>query len=129
MRTVRLVGLRAAFALAGAVLCLASLLAYRHLWRVGELPLPWGLVLAVVATYLGVRAAALLDGTPAGATCCAVGWAAVLFYLFNGRSEGDYLLAADWLGYTMILAGLLAAGAGVLVSMGGPRTGRSTDRA
>lgn len=125
----RLVGIRVAFALAGALVCVASLVAYRHLWRVGEVPLPWGLLLAVVATYFGVRAAALLDGTAAGALWCAVGWVVVLFYLFNGRTEGDYLLAADWLGYAMILGGLLAAGAGVLVSMGGPRTGRGTETA
>lgn len=128
MSTARLVLSRVAYALAGAVLCVASLVAYRHLWTPYDVHVPWGLLLALVATYLGVRAAALLDGTTAGAGCCALGWAAVLLYLFGGRTEGDYLFAADWLGYAMLFGGLVAVGAGVLVSMTGrpPGPGRST---
>lgn len=121
MRTARLLILRAGYLVGGALLCLASLVAYRNAWRLSEVELPWGLVLALAATYLGVRACALLDRTPAGAMCCAVGWAGVLTYLYGGRAEGDYLIAADWRGYVMLIGGLVAAGAGVLVSMGGPQ--------
>lgn len=120
-----MVALRVAYALAGAVLCLAALIVHRHVWRVLGMELPWGLVLALVASFLAVRAAGLLDGTAAGAVCCAAGWTAVLLYLFGGRTEGDYLLAADGLGYGLILGGLIAVGAGVFLTLGGPRADRT----
>src|SRR5699024_12042330 len=70
-----------------------------------------------ISTYLVVYAAAMLDGGPTGAVCAAGGWVAMLVYLFGGRSEGDYLFASDWLGYTVLIGGLAAAGAGVVVAM------------
>ncbi|MGH3359777.1 MAG: DUF6113 family protein [Nocardioidaceae bacterium] len=120
MSIARSVALRAALAVVGAVLCVASLAAHRHLWTPAGIDLPWGLVLSLGATYLGVRAAGLLDGAAVGALCCAIGWVGVLLYLFGGRTEGDYLIAADWLGYSMLGGGLAAAAAGVFVSMAGP---------
>lgn len=128
MHTARLITLRAAYAATGVLLCLAALIAHRHVWIVGGVQLPWGLALGFVAGYLAVRAAGLLDGGTAGAVCCAAGWAVLLFYLYGGRTEGDYLLAADWLGYSMIFGGLLAPAAGVFVSMSGPRSGTAAVR-
>lgn len=126
--TVRLVVVRAGLALVGAVICLAVLIAHRHVWSPFGVELPWGLVLSLLTTYLVVRAAALLDGSPAGAIWCAIGWAAALLYLFGGRPEGDYLFASDWLGYGVLIGGLLAIGAGVIRSTMGPRPETPTPR-
>ena len=117
----RTLAIRAAFGLAGAVVCFAALVAHRHLWSPAGIELPWGLALSLAATYLVIRAGALLDGGPGGAICAALGWVVVFLYLFNGRPEGDYVFASDWLGYGMLLGGLVAAGAGVIVSISGPR--------
>ena len=125
--TVRLVVVRVGFAFAGAVICLATLVAHRHVWSLFGVDLPWGLVLSLGTTYLIIRAAALLDG-PAGALCVALAWVAVLLYLFGGRAEGDYLFASDWLGYSVLIGGLLAVGAGVVVSVSGPRAATRTSR-
>ncbi len=116
---------RAALVLVGAVICLAALVAHRHVWAPFGIELPWGLVLSLATTYLVVYAGGVLDGGPAGAVCAAAGWVAMLVYLFGGRSEGDYLFASDWLGYSVLIGGLLAAGAGVVLSMAGPRAGVS----
>ncbi|UPK74090.1 DUF6113 family protein [Nocardioidaceae bacterium SCSIO 66511] len=112
---------RAAFGVAGAVVCLAALIAHRHVWSPFGVELPWGLALSLTASYLVVRAAALLDDRPIGAICAAVGWAVMFMYLFSGRPEGDYLFASDWIGYTMLIGGLVVVGAAVVVSMTGPR--------
>ncbi|UYM06205.1 DUF6113 family protein [Solicola gregarius] len=117
---VRRLVIRVALVLAGAVVCLAALVAHRHQWSLAGIDLPWGLVLALGTTYLVVRAGALLDAGRAGAVCVAAGWVVAFFYLFSGRPEGDYLFASDWLGYSMLIGGLVVVGAAVVVSMSGP---------
>jgi len=124
----RVVVVRVTLVVVGAVVSLATMIVHRHVWSPFGIELPWGLVLSLGTTYLVVYAAAMLDGGPTGAVCAAGGWVAMLVYLFGGRSEGDYLFASDWLGYTVLIGGLAAAGAGVVVAMAGPRRGVSQSR-
>ncbi|MDN5853818.1 MAG: DUF6113 family protein [Actinomycetia bacterium] len=126
--TARVGAVRVGLGVVGAVVCLATLVVHRHVWSPFGVELPWGLVLSLGTTYLVVYAAGLLEGGPVGAVCAAAGWVVVLLYVFGGQPEGDYLFASDWLGYAVLIGGLLAAGAGVVVSMAGPRPTTSEPR-
>lgn len=82
------------------VSCLASVVA-RVVWQVGPVEVPWGLVLAVggsVSLVVLARAVSRSAGMAA-----AGGWLVGLFYVFSPRSEGDYIIANDGLGYSYLL--------------------------
>jgi hypothetical protein len=96
-----LVAAGAGFVVAG----LASVVS-RVVWRVESLVLPWGLVLAVggsVALVVLARAVTRSAGLAAAA-----GWLVGLFYVFSPRSEGDYVIAGDGLGYGFLVTSVLA---------------------
>lgn len=82
-------------ALAGALASVAALAVHRS----G----PGWLVLAVVVS---LAAAWVLRGTPRPrlATTYAVGWLVVFGIALAGRREGDYVVAADLAGYTLMAA-------------------------
>ncbi|MGH3506659.1 MAG: hypothetical protein ACRDO2_05585 [Nocardioidaceae bacterium] len=87
------------------VACLASLVA-RIVWRVDPVAVPWGLVLAVGGSASLVVLARTV-GRSAG-FAAAGGWLVGLFYVFSPRSEGDYIIADDGLGYSYLLLSVLA---------------------
>jgi hypothetical protein len=88
----------AACLLLGAAVATAALAVHR------DLP-PWGLLLALGATY--ATAWWLLRSTrPVGGAMYVAGWLAVLAVALLGRPEGDYVIANDVRGWTMILGGL-----------------------
>jgi hypothetical protein len=87
------------------VACLASLVA-RIVWRVDPVAVPWGLVLAVGGSVSLVVLARNV-GRSAG-FAAAGGWLVGLFYVFSPRSEGDYIIADDGLGYSYLLLSVLA---------------------
>ena len=70
----------------------------------------WGLPLALLATALTLRA------LPAGwwlRLPMAVGFTAMVGWLATPRREGDYLVSADWRGYTVLAAALLVLVLGI----------------
>ncbi len=80
----------AGFVTAGLAIGLASV-ALHSLW--------WGLALAIAATTAAAFA------LPAGwwtRMAFAVGWFGAITYLLVPRSEGDYAIAADVHGYTLL---------------------------
>jgi hypothetical protein len=88
-----------------AVAALASLVA-RIVWRADPVSIPWGLVLAVGGSAsLIVLAKTLARSTGFAA---AGGWLVGLFYVFSPRSEGDYVIAGDALGYGFLLLSVIA---------------------
>lgn len=101
-------------AVVGAVLCVAGLVVHRHVAG----PVPWGLVLALGTVLVTLRAAALVGGT-AAAVVLAVSYGAVLLLTMSSRPEGDYLVAADALGYSFLLGSLVVLGAGVVLAARG----------
>lgn len=103
-------------ALLGALLAVAGLAVYRHV----DLRVPWGLILALAATYFATRAAGILGGR-AAAVACAAGYGVVLVLTMSRRAEGDYLVAADALGYAFLLGTIVVLGIGVIVSVSGAR--------
>lgn len=87
----------------GLYVCLAASIVHRHDASWMGVDFPWGLALAVGATYLIAVATERL--IRAGSVWFMLGWVAglVLPMLAPGSS---YLIAQDWLGTTFMLAGV-----------------------
>jgi hypothetical protein len=77
----------------------------------------WGLLLGLAACACVLVA---LPGRWWGRPAFAVGWALVVALGALPRAEGDYLVAADTLGYTLLVATLVAV-MGALVTLAGGR--------
>ncbi|MFD1825995.1 MULTISPECIES: DUF6113 family protein [Mumia] len=105
-----------AAAVLGAVLAVAGLAVHRHV----DAGLPWGLVLALAAAFFATRAAGMLGGR-AAAVALAAGYGAVLALTMSSRPEGDYLVAADALGYSFLLGAIAVLGIAVVLSVSGAR--------
>jgi hypothetical protein len=73
---------------------------------------PAGLVLAVVAS---VAVAVVLRGTavPRAAASYCLGWLAVFGIAVAGRREGDYVVAGDLAGYTLMVTAFVLVALGV----------------
>lgn len=94
---------RSAMAALGLYVCLAATIIHRHTAEWFGITVPWGLVLAVVVTYVVARAAETL--VLAGAGWFAMGWAIGLM-LPMLVSSGSYLIAADWVGVSFLAFGV-----------------------
>lgn len=116
---IRLLAVPAALLL-GAVVAVFALAAHRDAARLGDLQLPWGLVLAVVGSALpSLALTAERAGRPAVAAYGA-GWCVVVFVLVGGRNEGDYVVAGDGRGWGFLGIASLAV---VAVTMWGLASG------
>lgn len=94
--------IRVGLLFAGAYVGVLGSFVHRHEWRAGGVAWPWGLVLSVAVTALVAVAAARLHRV--GAAWFALGWGLVLMVPMM-LSNGSYLVADDWLGWTYSLAG------------------------
>jgi hypothetical protein len=126
---IRLLAVPAALLL-GAVVAVFALAAHRDVARLGDLQLPWGLVLAVLGSALpSLALTAERAGRPVVAAYGA-GWCLVVFVLVGGRKEGDYVVAADARGWGFLAIASLAV---VAVTMwgiaagGAPRSAAAED--
>jgi hypothetical protein len=116
---IRLLVIPAALLL-GVVVAVFALAAHRDAARLGDLQLPWGLVLAVLGSALpSLALTAERAGRPAVAAYGA-GWCLTVFVLVGGRDEGDYVLAADGRGWGFLGIASLAV---VAVTMWGIASG------
>ena len=106
---------RAALVLVGAYLCAIAAIVHRHSADVGGTEIPWGLILALVATAAVVLAAS--DLMRVGGAWLGLGWATMLTAL-QLSPGGSYLVATDWRGLTF------AAGSLALIVWGALRTPR-----
>ena len=111
-------------AVVGLLVGFCAVMVHREAWRPSGDLLPWGLVLGLGTTFACQRASALLTGA-AGAFVFAGGWIALMFVVADGRPEGDFLLAQDflveaffWGGRLVLLVGAVLA---MLVSAGSRR--------
>lgn len=99
---------------AGTALC--GLAVHRHVWRGLEVPVPWGLLLALGTVFAVVHAAGAVAGAP-GFLGGAAGWALVTMWLQAPRPEGDFLVVADAIGYAFLFGGMAVAAAAVVLSI------------
>jgi hypothetical protein len=106
---------RAALVLVGAYLCAIAAIVHRHSSTIAGTEVPWGLVLALVATAAVVLAASELMRV--GGAWLGLGWASMLTAL-QLSPGGSYLVATDWIGLTF------AAGSLALIVWGALRTPR-----
>ncbi|WP_295658740.1 hypothetical protein [uncultured Nocardioides sp.] len=84
----------------------------------------WGLLLGLAACACTLVA---LPGRWWGRLAFAAGWVAVVALAALPRAEGDYLVAADTAGYSLLVATLVVV-LGSLVTLGGRRTGSLLDQ-
>lgn len=108
----------AALGVGGAVAAVCALVGYRHAWVVRGLLVPWGLVLVLAAAHLGTVAAAVVERARSGAVAFGAGWLVVVLVGLTGRPEGDYLVAADGRGYTLLLGEVAAVALGIARAQG-----------
>jgi Family of unknown function (DUF6113) len=99
----------------GAAVALAAVLVHRSVF-------PLGLLLAL-ATSFAVPWWLLGSTRPRTAASYVVGWLVVLGLVLDGRPEGDYALAGDLEGYTMLGAGFLLLVIGIVSIAGRRRPG------
>lgn len=91
---------------AGLASAVCGLVTYRHVWRDGPVPLPWGLLLALCTAAVVVHTAAQLAGPPT-VLGAAAGWFGTVLWLQSPGPGGDFLLVSDALGYGFLYAGML----------------------
>ena len=116
--SVRAVLARVGVLLLGAWVGALGAVVHRMTVGVGGLDVPWGLVLALVAT---LATAVACDGlVRVGAAWFGFGWTLVLL-LQQVQSTGSYLVASDTLGWTFTIGGLGVCAAAVVVA---PRLAR-----
>ena len=95
-------------ALLGAAVATLALLAHRDAARIGDVLLPWGLVLAVVASVLPSLALVALAAGRAAVGGYGAGWCLVVLGLVSGRQEGDYVVAGDARGWGFLVVASVA---------------------
>jgi Family of unknown function (DUF6113) len=97
----------------GALVALASVVVHRSAF-------PWGLLLAL-ATTVAVPWWLLVSPWPRTAASYVVGWLVLLGFVVVGRPEGDYALASDLQGYSLMVAGMVLVLMGIVALAGGRR--------
>ena len=116
---IRLLVIPAALLL-GVVVAVFALAAHRDAARLGDLQLPWGLVLAVLGSALPSLALTAERAGRSAVAAYGAGWCLTVFVLVGGRDEGDYVVAADGRGWGFLGIASLAV---VAVTMWGIASG------
>jgi hypothetical protein len=102
-------GLVVAAVLIGAIVAVLALGVHRD----GGSGRPWGLLLAVAGSAAASVLLSVVSDSRGVVLGYGLGWGAVVLVALTGRPEGDYLVAADALGWGFVLAG---CGAVVIVT-------------
>ncbi|MEJ7633957.1 hypothetical protein [Aeromicrobium sp.] len=102
---------RAALVVLGAYVGTVGAIVHRHTWSVGGIQWPWGLLMAIAATYAMVLAADRFARV--GGAWFGLGWAiALMAQQFS--PGGSYLIGSDSLGWSFTAGCLGAIVLGVL---------------
>jgi hypothetical protein len=109
---------RAALVVLGAYVSIMGAFVHRHTWRFHGLDWPWGLLVAIVATYVLALAADRVASV--GGAWFGLGWGIAL-PAQQFSPGGSYLIASDWLGWSFTLGCLGAIVVGVVRT---PRLGQ-----
>lgn len=95
----------------GLVVALAAVAVHRSAF-------PLGLLLAVVTTY-AVPWWLMRSRFPRTSVSYVAGWLALFAVVVTGRPEGDFVIAQDLAGYTLMVAGLVLVLVGFVGVSGG----------
>ena len=98
----------------GVLVALGAVVSHRSLF-------PLGLVLAV-ATSWAVPWRLLLSRWPRTAASYVAGWLALFAVVIAGRPEGDYAVAGDVAGYSLMGAGFVLVVVGIVALAGSSRS-------
>lgn len=102
-------------AVLGVVVAVTGLLEHRNTVLLGDVALPWGLLLALGTAFFVVVAVGSVAG-PTAAAIAAVTWVGCVLVVLQGRREGDFLLAADALGQGFAWGGLVTVAAAFVLA-------------
>ena len=102
---------RAALVVLGGYVGVVGAVVHRHSWRSLGVEWPWGLLLAIVATYAVVLAADRV--MQVGGAWFGLGWGIVLLAQ-QFSPGGSFLIARDWLGLSFTIGCLGAIVVGVV---------------
>lgn len=106
-----MIGKRALLVLLGLYVCLIATFVHRHIFYVGDLGLPWGVALALIATYAVARAGELWIRR--GGAWFILGWAFGLVIPMIGAGD-SYLIAQDTRGWILMFGGVAVLAIAVL---------------
>lgn len=106
--------------LLGGVVALAAVAVH----RMAAAGVPVGLLLGGAAS-LGTAWHLRRSAVPRSAATYTLGWVAVLGVALAGKPEGDFAVAGDVQGYSLMVVGFLLAALGVTALLSG-RPGRAT---
>jgi hypothetical protein len=90
--------------------------------RIGGVPVPLSIPVAVAVNLLLVTGTHRLTGSRVAAVLPAVVWLVVVLPASQQRPEGDVVLIGDWRGLAFLMLGVLAAALAVGRVLGTPRS-------
>lgn len=120
MRVLPIAGL----VLLGAVAGISGAFVHGATARLGGVPLPYGLVVALLGVAAGLTVAHLTVGGRLARAAVAVGWLLPVFALSQARSSGDLVVAGNAAGLAFALGGVVFSG--LAVGLPTSRTVRAT---
>jgi hypothetical protein len=113
------VGMAAGAGVLGVIIGLAGAIVHRDAVRPAGVLVPWGLALTLATAFSVTLAAARLAHTP-GALGVPIGWVVALLWLQQGRPEGDYVFASDFLGNAYVFGGMVVLALAVVRGIAEP---------
>jgi len=121
--------LRIAAVLVGTVITVATELiaAFLTPFRIGGVTTPVSWAIIVVGIVLGLSITRYGSGVPGATIVPAVAWFAAIFPLSSRTSEGDLVVPGTWVGYGVLLVGMLTIVATLAVTVVLPRSRRPVD--
>ncbi|MFG1928204.1 hypothetical protein [Cryptosporangium sp. NPDC048952] len=116
--------LRVAAVLVGTLIVVTTELiaAFLTPFRIGATPIPISWVIVVVGIVLGLFVTRYGSGQGSLTIVPAVAWFVTIFPLSTRTAEGDLVVQGDWVGYGILLIGMLTIVATLAVTVVIPRS-------
>jgi hypothetical protein len=121
--------LRVASVLVGTLIVVTTELVAAFLtpFRIDATPVPISWVIMVVGIVLGLSITRYGSGHGGATVIPAMVWFVTIFPLTSRTAEGDLIVQGDWVGYGVLLIGMLAVVVTLAVTVVMPRSRRPVD--
>jgi hypothetical protein len=121
--------LRIAAVLVGTVIVLTTemIAAFLTPFRLGGVLVPISWPVVVAGAIVGVLITGYGAGTGAATAVPALAWFVALWPLTSSTAEGDLVVPGTWVGYGMLLLGMLGIAVALVVTVVVPKTRRRPD--